>query len=76
MYALAQLEKKQIGLRLPQYLIEDIDDFTKQFSLNRTDIITEAIRAYLKEQKERLFYADFDKSCKELHEIKNSKNNE
>ena len=66
MHSLEQLEKQQVGLRLPKYLVEEIDAFTKQFSLNRTDIITEAIQTYVKEQKARLFYDNFENSCKEL----------
>ena len=52
MNSLEQLEKQQIGLRLPKYLVDDIDEFTKEFSLNRTDIIVEAIRSYIERQKE------------------------
>ena len=56
MYNLEQLEKQQIGLRLPQYLIDDIDEFTKQFSVNRTDIVIEALRSYIQEQKEKFLF--------------------
>ena len=65
MYSLEQLEKQQVGLRLPKYLVDDIEDFTKEFSLNRTDIIVEAIKSYIQDQKEKLFYDQFDKSCRE-----------
>jgi len=65
MYTLAQLEKQQIGLRIPKYLIDEIDEFTKQFTINRTDIIIEALRSYLNEQKSRMFYDKFDNSVKE-----------
>ena len=71
MHTLEQLEKQQVGLRLPKYLVDGIDDFTKQFSLNRTDIITEAIQTYVKEQKAKLFYDNFENSCKELNLILN-----
>ncbi len=56
MYNLQQLEKQQIGLRLPKYLIDEIDEFTKQFSVNRTDIVIEALRAYIEEQKEKFLF--------------------
>jgi len=65
MYTLSQLEKQQIGLRIPKYLIDEIDEFTKQFTINRTDIIIEALRSYLNEQKSRMFYEKFDNSVKE-----------
>ncbi len=65
MYTLSQLEKQQVGLRIPKYLVDDIEEFTKKFSVNRTDIIVEAIKSYIQVQNENLFYCQFDKSCKE-----------
>ncbi len=66
MHSLAQLEKQQVGLRLPRYLIDDIDEFTEQFSLNRTDIITEALKSYITEQKEKMFYNGIEEALKEV----------
>ena len=66
MHSISQLEKQQVGLRLPKYLIEEIDAFTNQFSINRTDVIIEAISSYIAEQKANIFYSDFDAGCKEL----------
>jgi len=71
MYGLHQIEKQQIGLRLPKYLIEQIDELTKEYSLNRSEIITESIKAFLSEQKTKEIYNSFDKSCKELKVILN-----
>jgi metal-responsive CopG/Arc/MetJ family transcriptional regulator len=71
MHTLQQLEKQQIGLRLPQYMIEEIDKFTQQFSLNRTDIVMEALRAYISEQKEHLLYEK--ELLNRVNEVKNSK---
>ena len=68
MHTLAQLEKQQVGLRLPKYLIEEIDAFTEQYRINRTDIIIEAIKSYVNEQKIKLFYENFETSCQELKE--------
>lgn len=66
MHSLKQLEKQQVGLRLHSYLIEEIDELTREYSLNRTDIITEAIKSYIETQKEKMFYAQFDEACKEV----------
>jgi len=73
LHSLTQLEKQQVGLRLPKYLVDDIDEFTEQFSLNRTDIITEALKAYIAEQKEKMFYENFEQSAKELKEVLDGK---
>jgi len=69
MHSLAQLQKQQVGLRLPVYLVEQIDEFTKEYNLNRTDIIIESIKSYIAEQEAKEFYKSFDASCKELKEI-------
>jgi metal-responsive CopG/Arc/MetJ family transcriptional regulator len=69
MFTLDQLEKQQVGLRLPKYLIDEIDTLTKEYSLNRSDIITESIKAFISEQKSKKFYDDFEKSCNEVNAI-------
>lgn len=73
MHSISQLEKQQVGLRLPKYLVEEIDALTESYSVNRTDIITEAIQSYLKEQKAKQFYDAFDESCKEIRAIEEGK---
>ena len=69
MHTIDQLEKQQVGLRLPKYLVDEIDMFTEQYSVNRTDIIMEAIKSYVSEQKAKIFYDSFNDSCKELKSI-------
>ncbi len=71
MHAPSQLEKQQVGLRLPKYMIEEMDELTEQFSLNRTDIITEALRSYIAQQKEKMFYDRFREGARELKEVLN-----
>jgi len=66
MHNLKELQKQQVGLRLPRYLIDDIDEFTQHFSLNRSEVIIEAIKSYIEEQKLNNFYEQFDDSCKQL----------
>lgn len=69
MHSLAQLQKQQVGLRLPVYLIEQIDEFTQEYNLNRTDIIMESIKSYIEKQKAQKLYDEFDMACKELKEV-------
>ena len=69
MHSLAQLQKQQVGLRLPKYLVEQIDEFTQKYQLNRTDIIIESIKSYLEKQEAQEFYNNFDAGCKELKVI-------
>ncbi len=76
MHKLSQLEKQQVGLRLPKYLIEEIDEFTQMFSINRTDVIIEAIKSYLSAQKAEMLYERFDQSCKEAKEMMEGKREE
>ena len=53
---LASLEKQQVGLRVPKYLLDEVDEFTKKFSVNRSEVIIEAIKSYVEEQKANIFY--------------------
>ena len=73
MHTLSQLEKQQVGLRLPKYLLDEIDSFTKSYSLNRSEIIVEAIKSYVSEQKAKILYDEFDASAKELKELVGNK---
>jgi len=69
MYSVTQLEKQQVGLRLPKYLIDEVDSFTQEFAVNRTDIVIEALRSYLAEQKAKLFYESLATSSKEAKQM-------
>jgi len=69
MITLDKIEKQQVGLRLPKYLVEEIDSFTKEYALNRSEIITEAIKSFIENQKAEIFYKKFDASCKEAKEM-------
>jgi len=69
MHSLAQLQKQQVGLRLPVYLVEQIDEFTKEYNLNRTDIIIESIKSYIEKQEAKKLCDEFDTACKELKEV-------
>ena len=69
MHSLSQLQKQQVGLRLPVYLIEKIDELTDEYQLNRTDIIIESIKTYIEKQETQTFYDSFDQGCKQLKEV-------
>jgi len=69
MYNLEQLQKQQVGLRLPRYLLDDIDEFTNNYSLNRSEIIIEAIKSYIEDQKMKDFYNQFEGSCQQLSKV-------
>jgi len=73
MHSLSQLEKQQVGLRLHSYLVDEIDELTQQFSVNRTDIIVEAIKSYISEQKENMLYQGVESAFVELRQIKEGK---
>jgi len=73
MHSLSQLEKQQVGLRLHSYLVDEIDELTQQFSVNRTDIIVEAIKSYISEQKANMLYEGVESAFVELRQIKEGK---
>lgn len=73
MHTIEQLEKQQVGLRLPRYLVEEIDSFTQQYAVNRTEIITEAIRSYIAQEKEKRLYEEFEQGAAQIKAIKEGK---
>jgi len=73
MHTLHELEKQQVGLRLNTYLVNELDDMTKAFSVNRSDIIVEAIKAYISEHKALMLYQGFEVACSELQQEINQK---
>lgn len=69
MHDLAQLQKEKIGLSLEKYLVDEIDEYSKMYALDRQVIIAEAIQSYLKSQREKELYKNFETSCKEAKEM-------
>lgn len=54
-------------------MIDEIDEYSKMYALNRHDIITEAIQSYLKAQREKELYKNFESSCKEAKDMMDGK---
>ncbi|SMN17506.1 hypothetical protein CRYPA_89 [uncultured Candidatus Thioglobus sp.] len=66
MYSLKQMEKQQVGLRIPTYLVKKIDELTSDYDINRSAFITEVIQSFIKEQKEKIFYEGLEQAIKEM----------
>ncbi len=73
MHSISQLEKQQVGLRLPKYLIEEIDAFTEEYAVNRTDIIMEAIKSYIQREKENRVYKSIEEGFAQIRDIQEGK---
>ena len=71
---LASLEKQQVGLRVPKYLLDEVDEFTRMFSVNRSEVIIEAIKSYVEEQKSNIFYKSSSCGRFEYEDLEDSKN--
>ncbi len=56
MHNLREIKKQQIGIKLPKHLIDDLDELKEQFSLNRADIVAEAIKSYIDYQKQQMSF--------------------
>ena len=50
-------------------MVEELDEMTKAFSVNRSDIIVEAIKAYISEHKALMIYQEFENACQELEQV-------
>ena len=65
MHTIKELEKQQVGLRMPAYLLEEIDEARGKYKVNRSEFLIEATQSYLKLVKEREFYEDLRGSMQE-----------
>lgn len=69
MHDLAGLKKEQIGLNLERYLVDELDKYSKEYSIDKGDIIIEAIHSYLEIQRQKELYKNFETSCKEAKDM-------
>ncbi|WP_428087489.1 hypothetical protein [Candidatus Thioglobus sp.] len=60
------LEKQQVGVRMPTYLLNDIDEITKKYKVNRSEILIEAVKSYVAEIKEQVVYERLGESMQEV----------
>lgn len=56
MHTIAELEKQQVGLRMPTYLLNELDELTSEYNVNRSDILIEATKSYIESIKEEKVY--------------------
>jgi metal-responsive CopG/Arc/MetJ family transcriptional regulator len=66
MHSLEKLQTQQVGLRLATHLVEEIDDLIKDYNVNRTSFIAEAIKEYIAKQKEEKTYQRIDEALFEV----------
>ncbi len=56
MHSIAELEKQQVGLRMPTYLLNDIDELIGEYQVNRSEFLIEATKSYIALMKEEAVY--------------------
>lgn len=69
MHTLEQLETKQVGLRMPVYLLKEIDELLENFEINRSTFINEAVKSMLQKQKEERVYQRLDEAMSEVGQM-------
>lgn len=69
MHTLEQLETKQVGLRMPVYLLKEIDELLEDFEINRSTFINEAVKSMLKKQKEKRVHQRLDEAMSEVGQM-------
>ncbi len=66
MRSVKELEKQQVGLRMPTYLLNELDEMTKKYKVNRSEILIEATQSYLKSVKEQEVHERLGEAMKEV----------
>jgi len=60
---------RRIIITVPEALLYEVDDFTAALSINRSELVREAIKFYLGERKKRLVVEQMKKGYLEMAEI-------
>lgn len=60
---------RRIIITVPETLLYEVDDFTAAASINRSELVREAIKFYLGERKKRLVIEQMKKGYLEMAEI-------
>lgn len=60
---------RRIIITVPEALLYEVDDFTAAASINRSELVREAIKFYLGERKKRLVVEQMKKGYLEMAEI-------
>ena len=66
MHSIKELEKQQVGLRMPTYLLNDIDEITSKYKVNRSEILIEAAKSYIASVKEKEVYERLGEAMQEV----------
>ncbi|MDC9726778.1 MAG: hypothetical protein PSN35_02940 [Candidatus Thioglobus sp.] len=66
MHTVKELEKQQVGLRMPAYLLNEIDELTKKYKVNRSEILIEAAKSYIDSVAERDVHQRLHSALKEV----------
>ena len=66
MRPIAELEKQQVGLRMPTYLLNDIDEITSKYRINRSEFLIEAAKSYVDSVQEDDVHARLGEAMQEV----------
>ncbi|SMN12123.1 hypothetical protein SPBRAN_334 [uncultured Candidatus Thioglobus sp.] len=66
MHAIAELKKKQVGFRMPTYLLNKVDKVIDKYEVNRSEFLNEATRRYLQKIQEEEVYERLGEAMQEV----------
>ncbi|WP_122951381.1 hypothetical protein [Bathymodiolus thermophilus thioautotrophic gill symbiont] len=47
MHSIQELETQQVNLNIPTYLLNDIDEITEKYKVDRSEVLIEAAKSYV-----------------------------
>ncbi|MBE8190426.1 MAG: hypothetical protein HAW58_06205 [Candidatus Thioglobus sp.] len=66
MHTILELKKQQVGVRMPTYLINEIDEISKKYKVNRSEILIEGAKEYVSSVKEQEVYERLGEALQEV----------
>lgn len=65
MHTISGLKKQQVGVRMPTYLLNDIDKISNKYKVNRSEILIESAKNYVASVKEKEVHKRLEEAMKE-----------
>ncbi|CAB5501861.1 hypothetical protein THERMOS_1465 [Bathymodiolus thermophilus thioautotrophic gill symbiont] len=73
MHSIQELETQQVNLNIPTYLLNDIDEITEKYKVDRSEVLIEAAKSYVASIVEQDAHERLYKAFQEVRQMREGK---
>ncbi|SHA08069.1 hypothetical protein BTHERMOSOX_864 [Bathymodiolus thermophilus thioautotrophic gill symbiont] len=73
MHSIPELETQQVNLNIPTYLLNDIDEITEKYKVDRSEVLIEAAKSYVASIVEQDVHERLYKAFQEVRQMREGK---